>query len=138
MVRVMTDIKPPRIKPRITAAPKIRQIYWCEFWKDAQLPEMWKTRPVIVVSYKNTLHGTCLVVPISTVVQNDNKWAHRLSIDIEGDGTTAWAVCNLPSTVATSRFRQFQGKIPLLPKDDFNQVLDILIKWLPKPFFIEN
>jgi hypothetical protein len=49
--------KPPRVQPRILAAPKIRQIYWCDFWLDAHLPEMWKTRPVVVVSYKNTLHG---------------------------------------------------------------------------------
>ncbi len=39
-------------QPRIIAAPKIRQLYWCDFWCDAQLPEMWKTRPVIVVSYR--------------------------------------------------------------------------------------
>jgi len=44
--------KPPWVVPRIKAAPKIRQIYWCEYWQDARLPEMWKTRPVIVISYK--------------------------------------------------------------------------------------
>ena len=64
--------KPPWVQPRIKAAPKIRQIYWCDYWKDARLPEMWKTRPVIVVSYKNTLHGPCLVVPVSTEPQDNN------------------------------------------------------------------
>jgi hypothetical protein len=34
--------KPRRVKPRIIAAPKHGQIYWCDFWLDAQLPEMWK------------------------------------------------------------------------------------------------
>jgi len=132
------DEKPPFIKSRILAAPRIRQIYWCEFWKDARLPEMWKTRPVIVVSYKNSLHGPCLVVPTSTALQDDNKWAYKLSMEIEGNGVRSWAICNMPSTVATSRFSQFKGKIPLLPEHDFNQVLDRLMKWLPSPFPLEK
>ena len=65
--------KPPWVQPQIKAAPKIRQIYWCDYWKDARLPEMWKTRPVIVVSYKNTLTGPCRVVPVST-----EPWMVRL------------------------------------------------------------
>src|SRR5271154_6210644 len=84
--------KPPWVQPRIKAAPKIRQIYWCDYWKDARLPEMWKTRPVIIVSYKNTLTGPCLVVPVSTEPQDNNPWAHRLSIEIEGAGNG----CPLP------------------------------------------
>ena len=128
--------RPPWIKPRITAAPKIRQIYWCDFWVDAHLPEMWKTRPVIVVSYKNTLHGPCLVVPTSTEPQDPNPWALKLSTPIEG--VQSWAICNHPSTVAPSRFSQFKGQIPLLPKADFNKLLKLLNFWLPKPFEVEN
>ena len=127
---------PPWVKPRIVAAPKIRQIYWCEFWADARLPEMWKTRPVIVVSYKNALHGVCLVVPTSTTPQNDNPWAQSLSIQI--DGRPSWAICNQPSTVSPSRFTQIGGKIPVLSESDFNGVLERLMKWLPKPFIIEK
>lgn len=134
----MTEDRPQRIKPRITAAPKLRQIYWCEFWKDAQLPEMWKTRPVIIISYKNTLHGTCLVIPTSTANQVENKWAHQLSVSIEGDGVVSWAICNHLSTIATSRLKQFNQGVTLLPKEDFNQILDIVMKWLPEPFFVEN
>jgi mRNA interferase MazF len=129
--------KPPWVKARILAAPKIRQIYWCDFWQDARLPEMWKTRPVIVISYKNTLHGPCLVIPTTTEPANEqNPWASKLSIKIEGT-FDSWAVCNQPSTVAPSRFSQFKGKIPLLPKADFNQVLEVLGRWLPAPFKIE-
>ncbi len=130
--------KPPWVVPRIKAAPKIRQVYWCEYWKDARLPEMWKTRPVIVVSYKNTLHGPCLVIPVSTDSQDKNPWAYRLSIDIEGDGVASWAVCNHPVTMSPSRFTQFNRGTPLVPKGDFNQVLERLLKWLPKPFSLEN
>jgi mRNA interferase MazF len=101
------------------------------------LPEMWKTRPVIVVSYKNTLTGPCLVVPVSTEPQDSNPWAHRLSIEIEGDGVISWAVCNHPATVSPSRFKQFNKGIPLLPKADFNQVLERLMNWLPQPFSLD-
>lgn len=125
--------KPPRVAPRIAAAPKIRQVYWCDFWQDAHLPEMWKTRPVVVMSYRNTLHGPCSVVPLSTVPHDDNDpWAVKLAHQI--GGVQSWAICNQISTVAPSRFSQFRGQIPLLPKSDFNQVLARLMKWLPGPF----
>ena len=124
--------KPPRIQPRIKAAPKIRQIYWCDYWQDARLPEMWKTRPVVVISYKNSLYGPCLVVPISTDPQDENPWAYRISISL--DGRASWAIANHPATVSPSRFSQIKGKIPLLPETDFNQVLERLMRWLPKPF----
>lgn len=48
---------PPRVPPRLKSAPKIRQVYWCDYWQDAQLPEMWKRRPVVIVSYRHTLFG---------------------------------------------------------------------------------
>ena len=95
------DSPPPRVKPRIIPAPKIRQLYWCDFWRDAQLPEMWKTRPVVVVSYRNTLHGPCLVVPTTTEPQLSNPWAFKLTTSI--DERDAWAICNQPSTIAPSR-----------------------------------
>jgi len=132
-----TNPKPQWVHPRIIAAPKIRQIYWCDFWRDAHLPEMWKTRPVIVISYKNTLHGASLVIPTSTEPQDANMWAHKLSVKIEGN-IQSWALCNHPSTVATSRFSQFKGQIPLIPKEDFNAILSLLHKWLPQHFDIEN
>lgn len=128
---------PPRLTPTIQAAPKIRQIYWCKFWKDALLPEMWKTRPVVIISYKHKLHGHCMVVPISSRQQDENEWACRLSIEIEGNGIASWAVCNQPSTVSNSRLVQFNQGITLLPKEDFNQILEKLMKWLPKPFPLE-
>ena len=131
--------KPIWVKPRITARPKIRQIYWCDFWEDARLPEMWKTRPVIVVSYQNRLHGPCLVIPVSTEPGNEqSSWSYRLSIEIERVGVTSWAVCNQPSTVSPSRLAAFRGQIPLLPIDDFNEVLDRLLRWLPKHFPLEK
>lgn len=107
---VVGEMKPVWVKPRISAAPKIRQIYWYDFWADAHFPEMWKARPVIVISYKNTLHGPCLVVPTSTAPQNDNRWAHKLSIQTYA-GRDSWAICNQPSTMAPSRFQVVSRRV---------------------------
>jgi mRNA interferase MazF len=128
--------QPIWVEPRIKAAPKIRQLYWCDFWKDAVLPEFWKTRPVVVMSYKNTLYGPCLVIPTTTIPQDGNRWAHRLSVTF--NGVQSWAVCNQPSTVSPSRFHQFKGRIPLVPEADFNAVLALLNRWLPEPFAIPH
>jgi hypothetical protein len=45
--------KPPRVQPRVKAAPRIRQLYWCDFLRDAHLPEFWKCRAVRIASYKS-------------------------------------------------------------------------------------
>jgi mRNA interferase MazF len=132
MAKRAEEPKPPRVEPRIIAAPKIRQVYWCDFPEDAQLPEMWKTRPVIVISFKNQLYGPCLVVPTSTDPQDGNPWAHKLSVTFEG--VQSWVVCNHLCTFAPSRFSQFKGKIPLVPEADFNAILALINKWLPVPF----
>ena len=123
---------------QIIAAPKIRQVYWCDFWIDARLPEMWKTRPVIVISYKNTLRGPCLVVPTSTNPQDDNQWACKLSIELQQNGVRSWAICNQLSTVSPSRFSQFKRKIPMVGREDFNEILKLISAWLPGPFSLEN
>jgi mRNA interferase MazF len=122
--------KPPRVQPRIIAAPKLGQVYWCDFWRDAQLPEMWKTRPVVVVSYKNLLNGPCLVVPTTTEPQGNSPWAYPLPRDII-DGQSNWAVCNHLYTIAPSRLSQVKGKIPKLTDTDFSEVLKRVLTWLP-------
>jgi len=122
--------RPTRVAPRIKSAPKIRQLYWCDFWSDAMLPEMWKTRPVIVLSHKNTLHGPCLIVPTSTDPGNVNdRWACKLP-RINGC-RESWAICNQPTTVSVSRLSQFAGRIPLLDRQAFNEVHALVLKWIP-------
>ena len=127
----MADLPPPRVPPRIKAAPKIRQVFYCDFWKDAQLPEMWKTRPVVILSYRNMLHGHCLVVPASTDPQVGNPWAHKLSFRIDGY-RDSWVICDHPSTVATSRLSALPPPIPRLSEDEFHTILGLLLQWLPK------
>lgn len=124
--------RPRRVQPRIKSAPKPRQIYWCDFWADSILPEMWKTRPVIVISHKNRLYGPCLVVPTSTDPDNDHDpWAHKLPL-IDGC-RQSWALCNHPITVSPSRFSQFSGRIPKVPQSDFDSLLRLVRAWIPIP-----
>ncbi len=127
-----TDDKPLRIAPRIKAAPKIRQLYWCDFPLDAHLPEFWKTRPVLIVSYRNTLGGVVTVIPCSTVDQSGNEWAVKLSMALS-EGEINWAICDKLASAAVSRLSLYPGPIKRLPEDEFNQVLGKILKWLPKP-----
>lgn len=125
------DEKPPRHRPRIPAAPAIRQLYWCDFPKDAHLPEFWKRRPVLIVSFKNVLSGAVTVIPCSSQDQKGNPWAYKLTTTI--DGSESWAICDKPTTVAVSRLTSTKGKVRRLPQAEFDAVLALLLAWLPKP-----
>jgi len=127
----MTTVQatPPRIPTRLKAVPRIRQLYWCDFPNDAQLPEFWKRRPVIIVSFRNTLSGAVTVIPCSSQHQRDNPWAFPLVTTI--DGKTSWAICDKPTTVAVSRLSVDQSGINRLSKTEFNAVLALVLKWLP-------
>jgi mRNA interferase MazF len=122
---------PPRVVPRLVGAPKIRQLFWCDFPKDAQLPEFWKRRPVIVISYRNLLHGAVTVIPCSTQAQPGNAWAFPLRTTI--DGRAAWAICDKPATVAVSRLLPDKGGVKRLPEAEFDEMLGLVLDWLPKP-----
>lgn len=124
------DDKPPRHRPRIPTAPTIRQLFWCDFPKDAELPEFWKRRPVLIVSFKNTLSGAVTVIPCSSQDQKGNPWAYKLTTTI--DGSESWAICDKPTTVAVSRLSTDKAGMRRLPEAEFNAVLTLLFKWLPK------
>lgn len=123
---------PQWVEPRIRAAPRIRQLYWCTFWEDAWLPEMWKERPVVVISYKNAIKGPCLVLPTSTDPQEglSAQWAHKLSFRPDGQ-RDSWVVCNHLYTVSPSRLAPGRS-IPRLSVDEFDQILAKVAQWLPQ------
>jgi mRNA interferase MazF len=122
--------KPPRVKPRLSAAPAIRQLYWCDFPEDAQLPEFWKRRPVVIVSYKNTLTGAVTIIPCSSQDQSGNKWAVKLETTI--DYGESWAICDKPTTVAVSRLSVDRVGIKRLAEAEFNEILALILKWFPR------
>lgn len=126
---------PPRIAPRIRSAPKIRQIYWCDFPEDAILPEMWKRRPVLILSRTHKLNGHCSVLPTSTGAQSgpSARWAHELTIRLSGM-YPSWVICNHIYTVSTARLHRPGGSaIPRVPKAEFDAILEKVYRWLPVP-----
>ena len=128
--------KPPKRTPRLRSAPKIRQMYWCDFPRDAQLPEFWKSRPVIVLSYRNTLHGTVTVAPCSTDPQIGNKWA--VELETEFSSKKGWAICDKPCTVAVSRLSVDRVGIVRITEEEFDQVIATVLEWLPAPRNLQN
>ena len=122
---------PPKVNPRLISAPKIRQLYWCDFPNDAQLPEFWKRRPVVILSYRNTLHGAVTVIPCSTAAQPGNKWAFPLQTTI--DGRAAFAICDKITTVAVSRLLPDKSGVVRMPQAEFEDMLRLVLAWLPVP-----
>lgn len=92
--------KPPRVPPRLRAVPAIRDLFWCHFPEDAHLPEFWKCRPVIVISFRNSLSGAVTVIPCPSQAQPDNKWAFPLTTTI--DGAQSWSISNLFAALRVS------------------------------------
>ncbi|WP_413776878.1 type II toxin-antitoxin system PemK/MazF family toxin [Mesorhizobium sp. AR07] len=96
--------------------------------KEGRLP-----RPVVILSFKNTLHGHVTVLPVSTDPQEGKsaEWAHKLSIKVDGH-RDSWVVCNHLYTFSTKRLGPAMV-IPRIPIGEFNDILAKVLKWLPKP-----
>ena len=124
-----TEETPPKKDPKLKATPKIRQLYWCDFPKDAQLPEFWKWRPVIILSKNTRLHGAVTVIPCSTQAKQDPKEAFPLRTTI--DGRAAWAICDKPTTVAVSRLAPDKNGVKRLPVEEFHEMLAMVLSFLP-------
>src|SRR5690349_250718 len=106
---------PPVARLRIKATPNIRNVYYCSFPEAALPPEFSKRRPVIVVSYKNSLSGPILVVPITTQPQRESRWSVKLARNpTPGESCDVWAVCNHLYTVSCERLTATHGVVPRL------------------------
>ncbi len=121
--------KPPRVTPRINFAPRTRQIYWCDFPKDAQLPEFWKRRPVLIISRTSFLSGHFSALPITTVEQVKNKWAYEIISPF--GAKPSWVICNHILTMACSRLHPHENAIPRLKEPDFRAVIELMSGTLP-------
>ena len=128
----MTDERtPPRVFPRIRSAPRIRQVYWCDFPADAQLPEFWKRRPVLILSKASRLHGSVTVLPFTTKSQPDNPMAYPMVSPL--DGRRTWVICNYLTTIAVSRLHLPGHAVPQVERDDFGRIVDLVWEALPHP-----
>ncbi|WP_317992915.1 type II toxin-antitoxin system PemK/MazF family toxin [Bartonella gliris] len=126
----MREIQPPRLKPRLKAAPRIRQILWCDFPEDAQLPEFWKQRPILVISKTSKLNGCVTVLPLTSKSQPDNHAAYL--IKSLPSMKSSWIICNYLTTVAVSRLSA-TDRIPRLSEEEFNKVISLMWEYLPHP-----
>lgn len=124
----------PEFPVRLQAAPRIGAIYWCEFPADARRPEFWKTRPVVVVSAQNTLHGPVQVVPLTTKPQGSNPWAYAFSRNpVPRETRPSWAVCDHVTTVSCSRLTPDRGRVPRVEDADLQAVLALVRRRIPAP-----
>ena len=128
-----TNDQPPKaVKPSITSAPRIRQIYWCRFPDAACLesPEFWKRRPVIIFSKTNKLRGKVTVLPCSTADQYGNPNAFQIQSPFSEKET--WVICDHIITVATSRLCQPREQyIPKISETDFEKITAKVFANLP-------
>ena len=126
-----TDMSPPEKRPvRLSKAPRIRRVYWCDFPKDAHKPEFWKLRPVVIISRTAKFYGLVKVVPFSTMPQHDKLNTHEMPSPFDKT-LKAWAICNYIATVATSRLTQDRLGVPLVEQTDFDQIVQKVFASLP-------
>ncbi|WP_142417284.1 type II toxin-antitoxin system PemK/MazF family toxin [Bartonella massiliensis] len=128
----MKEIQPPRLKPRLKSAPRIRQIFWCDFPEDAQLPEFWKQRPVLIVSKTSKLNGCVTVLPLTSKSQPDNHAAYL--IKSFPNMKSSWVICNYLTTIAVSRLSATDC-IFRLSEEEFNKVINLMWEYLPRPSY---
>lgn len=135
---VMTS-KPPWVRPRLFTAPRIRELHWCELPQDAHLPELWKTRPVLIISKKNTIRGTALVLPTSSEDQHDPNLFYTLTKSI--DGGVSHVLCDKIMTVAGSRFMALPEGVqrPVrIDQAEFDTIMSKVAKILPLDFLLNG
>lgn len=122
----------------LRAAPRLGDVYWCDFHdpEHVHLPEMWKRRPVIVVSRKNVIRGATMVLPFST---NEKNAANKLAYPapekiVKGLGyETSWILCDHICTVSNSRLRPTRGKVLLLRGPELGEILTLMRSALGVP-----
>lgn len=132
------EVRPEWQYIALKAAPRLGDIYWCDFHAPeyVHLPEMWKRRPVIVVSRKNVIKGAVMILPFSTNEKNStNKMAYpvpeavieKLGADI------SWVLCDHICTVANSRLRPTHGKVLTLKGAELSDILTLMHSALGAP-----
>ncbi|WP_455475046.1 type II toxin-antitoxin system PemK/MazF family toxin [Bartonella sp. B30(2025)] len=121
--------RPPHIKPRVKSAPRIRQVFWCDFPHDSILPEFWKKRPVLILSKNAKLYGNVTVLPFTTKSQPNNPAAFALQSPISNK--KAWIICNYVTTVSVSRL-SCSRNIPRLSEKEFHKIVALTLKFLPR------
>jgi len=131
--------KPPYKKPVLLNAPRIREIYFCDFPQDAILPEFWKKRPVLIISRNaklqgsmRQLYGNVMILPISSLEQPNNPAAYEIQADILPK--RSWIICDYVAAVSVARLSPYRGanrRAVKLPAEEFDKAMEIMFRYLP-------
>ncbi|MXP44845.1 type II toxin-antitoxin system PemK/MazF family toxin [Allopontixanthobacter sediminis] len=111
-----------RRERRIQSRPRVGQMYWVDFPHDAYVPEFVNEHPGIVIRAANSLHDTCIILPVTSAQQQAGTHFHQLSKNPNpkghAEGRTAYVVCDHLYTVNVNRLRailSLKGS-PVFPK----------------------
>jgi uncharacterized protein YifN (PemK superfamily) len=124
-----------RRERRILSRPRIGQMYWVDFPHDAYAPEFVNEHPGIVIRAANSLHDTCIILPVTSAQQKAGTHFHQLSKNPNpkghAEGRIAYVVCDHFYTVHINRLRpvlSLRGQ-PIFPKvepDDLTAIFAII------------
>ena len=122
-------IRVPVRRIRIKSRPRVGQVYWVDFPKDADPPEFVGEHPGIVIRAARGLSDTCVVIPMSTAAQSRPHLVHALKTNPipRSGGRLTHAICDHFYTVHVNRLRPLVSATgqPLFPKvtaDDFSEI----------------
>lgn len=110
-----------RRERRIVSRPRVGQMYWIDFPHDAYAPEFVKEHPGIVIRAAQSLHDTCIILPVTSTAQKAGTHFHQLSYNPNPkgreEGRIAYVVCDHIYTVNINRLRPLVDKRkPIFPK----------------------
>lgn len=128
-----------RRQRRITSRPRVGQMYWIDFPHDAYAPEFVNEHPGVVIRAANTLHDTCIILPVTSAQQKAGTHFHQLSKNPNprghAEGRIAYVVCDHLYTVHINRLRpllslKFQPVFPKVEPHDMVTIFGIVEKVL--------
>lgn len=135
-------VKRSRRDRLIQSVPRIGQAFWIDFPHDAYAPEFVGEHPGVVVRAARRLHDTCVVVPLTSCEQDDEKHTHKLKTNPNPvgrkKGIVAYAVCNHLYTVHLARLRPVvergRNLYPKVQKEDLDAIIAKIRVAMPHVF----
>lgn len=103
--------KPPKPPMTLVRAPRMGEVYWCDFSISNCLPEFDDRHLILVLKsggYKDACH---MVIPLTKQDQSKNAYGHPLTFNPSpSTARTSWAVCDQIYTVATERLSRLRNR----------------------------
>lgn len=100
-------VRPSRRNLIIRSTHRVAQYYWIDFPHDAYSPEFWGEHPGIVVRAARRLLDTCIIVPVTSKLQQNLKHIYKMTRNPNprNPRENVWAVCDHLYTVHLARLR---------------------------------